>query len=496
MNSAADRPNVLLIMADQHRWDCTGFNGNRQIQTPNLDALAADGVNYANTICPFPVCTPSRYSIVSGLYVHQHGGWSNHCTLGANIDTFPKTLRAHGYATKAVGKMHYTPTYLDVGYEQMELCEQDGDGRFEDDYHRDLMQAELIDAIDLYDQRREYRRRAPQEYWDAFGAMTSDLPEEWHSTTWIGDRAVKTLEGWTAGGNLLTASFVKPHHPFDPPAPWDTLYDPAELELLPGWRAEVLDPDTRQAYFDNTQLSEDMLRRIMAHYYGTISHIDHQVGRMLGVLRARGLYDNTMVLYLSDHGEYLGWRHMILKQGHAYEPLARVPLLIKYPHSANMPADAGTRRDVLANLVDVAPTILQQTGLSVPAGMLGLNLADPAQTREIAFLENLPAGYYMARSHTHKLILDRDPAKSQFFDLAQDPYETHNLMQEPAMQPLIAQFEAALSRWLLFDSPTALRLDLHAPQIDQPNVPEPGVPDQVRAYLDRMAQLHLAVQAD
>ncbi len=91
MDSATDRPNVLLIMADQHRWDCTGFNGNRQIQTPHLDALAADGVNYPNTICPFPVCTPSRYSLVSGLYVHQHGGWNNHCTLDAAIGDGERT---------------------------------------------------------------------------------------------------------------------------------------------------------------------------------------------------------------------------------------------------------------------------------------------------------------------------------------------------------------------------------------------------------------------
>lgn len=488
MNSPLDRPNVLLIMADQHRWDCTGFNGNRQIQTPHLDALAAEGVNYPNTVCPFPVCTPSRYSLVSGQYVHQHGGWSNRCTLDPIIETFPRVMRSHGYATKAIGKMHYTPTYLDVGYSQMELCEQDGDGRFDDDYHRDLMQAGLIDAIDLYDQRREYRRRAPQTYWDAYGALTSDLPEAWHSTTWVGDRAVRTLEQWTAGGNLLTASFVKPHHPFDPPAPWDQMYDIEELAPLPGWTEERPAADRHPAYFDNGQLTEPLLRRIMAHYYGTISHIDRQVGRMLDVLRRRGLYDNTLVIYLSDHGEYMGFHHMILKQGHAYDPLAKVPLVIKYPHGVA----AGSQSDKLSNLVDVAPTILHQLGLPVPAGMKGLDLADPASTREIAFLENEPAGYYMARSHTHKLIWDRDPAKSQFFDLTQDPHELHNVIHEASVQPLVAHFRDAIAYWLLFESPPVLRLDLAAPQIDQPNVPGPSVRAQVRDYLDRMAQPHLA----
>ena len=168
------RPNILLIMADQHRWDTVGFNGNAQVQTPHLDALAEDGVNYPHTICPYPVCTPSRYSLLSGIYVHQHGGWSNHCTLEPNIETYPRLLRDQGYATKAVGKMHFTPTYLDTGFEEMALCEQDGDGRYDDDYHRALVENELVDAIDLYDQRREYRRYAPPEYWETFGAMASD----------------------------------------------------------------------------------------------------------------------------------------------------------------------------------------------------------------------------------------------------------------------------------------------------------------------------------
>ena len=479
-----DRPNILLIMADQHRWDCVGFNGNEQIQTPHLDALAADGVNYPHTICPFPVCTPSRYSLLSGLYVHQHAGWSNHCTLEPNIDTYPRVLRANGYATKAVGKMHFTPTYLDVGFDFMELCEQDGDGRYDDDYHRALMQAGLIDAIDLYDQRREYRRYAPQEYWDTFGALTSDVPEEWHSTTWIGDHAVGTLESWGDGGNLLVASFVKPHHPFDPPAPWAGMYDPDSLDLLPGWTETVPDIDPVQAYFDNSKLTEASLRRVMACYYGAISHIDHQVGRMLDVLRSRGLYDKTMVIYLSDHGEYLGFHHMILKQGHAYEPLARVPLLIKYPDNR----DAGATSNILPNLIDVAPTILHQAGLPVPPAMSGLDLGGENADREVAFQEHTLAGYYMARSRTHKLIWDRDPSKSQFFDLAADPLELNNLIDEPSVQLLVADFKHAITRWMLFESPPAVRLTESAPQIVQTNVPVPSASSQVREYLDRMAQ--------
>ena len=488
MTADSQHPNILVIMADQHRWDCAGFNGNLQVRTPHLDQLAADGVVYPETTCPFPVCTPSRYSFLSGQYVHQHGAWSNHCTLDPGIPTFPRLLREHGYRTKAVGKMHFTPTYLDVGFDEMALCEQDGDGRFEDDYHRDLMAAGLIDAIDLYDQRREYRQHAPQEYWGTFGALPSDLPEEWHSTTWIGDRAVGALEGWSGEANLLVCSFVKPHHPFDPPQAWIDHYDPASLDLLPGWLDAVPEHDPTHAYFDNGQLTEDSLKHIMAYYYAAISQIDFQVGRMVETLRRRGLYDDTMIVYLSDHGEYLGFHHMILKQGHPYEPLAKVPLVIKYPGNAN----CGTRSETLASLIDLAPTILSQADLSKPADMAGLDLADVECQRPFAFLENIPAGFYMARSRTHKLIWDKDASRNQFFDLKNDPNELKNLIAEPSAQPLIAEFRDAITRWLLFESPPALRLDPDAEQIAGENVPDGADSEKMRAYLDRAVQSHLS----
>jgi len=119
------------------------------VQTPHLDALARDGVRFPNAFCPFPVCTPSRYSLLTGLYVHQHGGWSNKCTLAPHLPTFARSLRAAGYRTRAIGKMHFTPTYLDAGFDALELCEQDGDGRLDDDYHRELREHDLADLLDI-----------------------------------------------------------------------------------------------------------------------------------------------------------------------------------------------------------------------------------------------------------------------------------------------------------------------------------------------------------
>ena len=306
------RPNVLIIHTDQHRMDTLGAYGNKDVRTPNIDALAADGVTYRNSFCRYPVCTPSRYSLLTGLYVHQHLGWNNRSTLPSGLATLPRILKQAGYHTKAVGKMHFTPTYLDVGFEEMELAEQDGPGRYDDDYHRYLQSNGLADRLDLIDQVLEFRKDAPREYWESFGAVESDLPEEHHSTTWIGDRAAEAMGRWSAERpNLLMVGFIKPHHPMDPPAPWSRMYDPKALSLLDGWTESPLPGDLafQKGYFDYTQLTQERLSRAMAMYYATVSQIDHHVGRMIDLLKQRRLYDDTLIVFTSDHGDYLGFHH-------------------------------------------------------------------------------------------------------------------------------------------------------------------------------------------
>ncbi|HET7768939.1 MAG TPA: sulfatase-like hydrolase/transferase [Chloroflexota bacterium] len=466
------RPNVLVIMSDQFRWDCLGVAGNPDVRTPTLDRLARDGVWFPTTFCPLPVCTPARYSLLSGLYVHQHGGWTNHCTLAPELDTFPRAMRRAGYATRGIGKMHFTPTYLDVGFDALELAEQNGPGRYDDDYHRELMAAGLVPSTDLYDQEREWRGGAPASYWETFGAERSNLPEEWHSTTWIGDRTVRAIERWEEAPErpqLLMASFVKPHHPFDPPSPWDELYDPSGLTILPGWTdaPPAHDAAYGAGYFPHEKLTGAALRRVMAYYYATITQIDHHVGRMIAALERQGLYEQTTIVFTADHGEYLGFHHLLLKGRPMYEPLSRVPLIIKLPRGGR----AGEASETLASTVDVAPTILRACGLEPGGDMVGLDLTDPAAQRDCAFAEIRRGAAYMARTRTHKLLLGRNEAQTQLLDLEGDPYELRNVKDE---QPEVrAELEGRLGRWLLFESPTPVRLDEGAPQIAGENVP-PG----------------------
>lgn len=215
--SETRRPNILLIHSDQHRHDCIGASGNQDVRTPHIDSLAADGILFENSFCPYPICTPSRYSLLTGLYVHQHLGWSNHSTLPPGIETFPQILQNAGYRTRAIGKMHFTPKYLDVVFEELELAEK--------------LPAWTSDLPDNsyygYLARQGIHSPKSKSKLGGFGAEESGVSDEHHVTTWIGNRAVDAIESWQGDSNLLMIGFNRPHRPFDPPEPWNRITIPS-----------------------------------------------------------------------------------------------------------------------------------------------------------------------------------------------------------------------------------------------------------------------------
>ena len=453
------KPNILLFLADQHRQDCLSMYGNKDVISPNLETLAENGVVFDSHFCPYPVCTPSRYSLLTGMYPHEHLGTSNYCTLPGGFETFPRILHRAGYNTAAVGKMHFAPTYLDVGFQKLVLAEQDGPGRFEDDYHKYLKGLNLIDAIDLYDQRGEYRKNAPEEYWKTFGAMPSDLPEEHHSTTWITDRALDEINTWGKGGNLLMVGYIKPHHPFDPPGKYAEMYDKNALSILPGYTEKIPAADVSKGpyYFDYTHYNEDTLRHVMAMYYGTISHIDDSVGRIISLLREKDLYDDTMIIYTADHGDYMGHHHLILKGGFMYDPLIKIPLIIKYPGEAE-PNRKG-REQTLTSTIDLPAMILDQCSITVPETMKSTIRGD------YAFAENFKnTKDYMVRSSTHKLLIEGSMDNVKLFDLQKDPFELNDISKEPANKDIIADMQRRLLEEFFFVKGHP-NLDINAPVI-------------------------------
>jgi arylsulfatase len=465
-----DKPNILVIHADQHRFDCLGAAGNKEIKTPNIDALARDGVLHASCFTTFPLCTPARYSLLTGLYARQHLGTSNETAMPGGLATFPRILKQAGYKTACVGKMHFQPTYLDVGFDTMILAEQAGPGRYDDDYHKYLVKHGLLDSTDMQDQVLECRGKAPASYHANLGTEPSPLREKDYSTSWIRDRAIEVLGSWTGGGNLLMAAFIKPHHPFDVPAPWCNMYDPEKLTLLPGWMATNLPRDTRfyNGYFNNQTLDPGKLKRVMAQYYASITQIDACVGEMIDVLKKNGLYDDTLVIYTSDHGDYMGFHHMLLKGNYMYDPLVRVPLVVKYPGKEH----AGTVHDEMVNIIDIPATIVDAAGCVLPRSLWTQVQLLADADRELVFAEDCRGGGgCMVRSKRHKLLWYKD-AESQFFDLASDPHELENRIKDPACQAEIERLKGALLSWLAFEASPSPHVDPGAREIAAPNIPK------------------------
>ncbi|MBF0244546.1 MAG: sulfatase-like hydrolase/transferase, partial [Planctomycetes bacterium] len=344
------------------------------------------------------------------------------------------------------------------------------------------------DRVDLIDQEAEFRDHAPQEYWDTFGAMTSDLDEEHHSTTWIGDRACAEIDNWKSGGNLLMVGFIKPHHPFDPPAPWSAMYDPASLSLLPGWTETLHHGDEGKGYFNFGSLTEESLRRVMAMYYACISQIDHHVGRMVNALKQLGLYEDTIIVYTSDHGEYMGSHHRLLKNHNMIDPLVRVPLIIKGLGSGG-PRGRDSR---LVNNIDVAPSLLSAADLPLPATMIGLDLNDSGRTSEYVFAED-HKGQYMVRSTRDKLLLSSPEKHSMYFDLTTDPLELTNLYCDETYRGRINELIKALLDWRLFRARPPCHLHREAATCRSENVS--GAPGPTYEYFKRRMETAMSTSA-
>ncbi len=267
------------------------------------------------------------------------------------------------------------------------------------------------------------------------------------------------------------AGFIKPHHPFDPPEKWAAMYDAEETEILPGWTDECFSHDLARSrgYFPHVELTEAKIKKATAYYYAGITQIDHFVGKMTSLLKQKKMYDKTMIIFTSDHGEYLGFHHMLLKGNYNYDPLAKVPLIIKYPGQAS----GGQVNNELVSTIDLAPTILKTAHLQPAPRMSGLNLAEIRTPRKILIAEN-SRDTIMARSHTKKLIVkmkQNKPVIGLLFDLEKDPLELNNLYDNPAYAEHQSQLFSAIESWLKDTTPVEQYLDQNAPQISQPNVP-------------------------
>ncbi len=442
------RPNILLITTDQQRGDCLGCDGHPVLETPYLDQLAGEGVRFRRAYSAVPACTPARAAILTGMDQWHHGRLS---MAGSDALEFPATLPGElaraGYHTQAVGKMHFFPQRRLYGFHHMVLDESGRRyGRFESDYHR-WFEAHKAGSYGYRDHGVD---------WNSWMARPSHLPEHLHPTHWTAEEGIHFLQQRDPSKPFfLWLSFARPHSPYDSPMPYYSMY--AESPRIPEpyrgeWAAEFArpDPDVNAAF---TLRSPTEVRRARAAYYGNITCIDHQIGRVLYELAAwdRRELDNTLILFTSDHGDMLGDHHHWRKT-YGYEGSSRVPLICRWPRAWGMPR--GEVSDGVVELRDVMPTLLEAAGAAIPPSVDGRSLGDLARGAtdwrpyiqgEYTACYRFDQGMQFVTDGAEKYIWFHHTGRERFFDLRRDPGECLDLAPDPAAAPRVRHWRAVLA---------------------------------------------------
>lgn len=426
-------PNILLICTDQWRGDCLGCDGHPVVETPYLNTLAAAGCRFTRAYSSSPTCIASRAALFTGLSQRSHGrvGYASGVPWRYPVTLAGEFTRA-GYQTQAIGKMHVTPERAQTGFQNVILH----DGQLKGGT-RDKAIEEVDDYIPWL--RRELGRPAdPFDHGIDFNSATFtrpwDKPEYTHPSNWVTSEGIDFLRKRDRDKPFfLFLSYHRPHPPFDPPAWALDMYLEREMPdpSVGNWCHHFKHMDkTGQAEPSVAHLDRHQLKRARAGYYGLITQIDHQLNRIFHHLHERGLYDNTWICFVSDHGELLG-DHNLYRKSAPYEGSARVPLILKAPAGA-MPR--GLVSDELVELRDVMPTLLQAAGLPVPDSveghsLLGLARGEHQPLRPFLHGEHLtPRGpIHWLHTPREKFIWHARDGIEQLFDLHADPCELNDL---------------------------------------------------------------------
>jgi choline-sulfatase len=429
------RPNILFLMDDQHRGDCLGVDGNRAIHTPNLDRIAREGARFTRAYSSTPTCTPARTALLTGLSPWHHG------MLGMTrmADRYPlekpRALHEAGYTTTTIGKNHFAPMRNGHGYQRMILDEHCPCGNF----------APVPDTEPRSDYESWFYSQAPNLDphatglgWNDYEGRPFALPERLHATTWTGDTAVHFLETYNQPEPFfLKVSFIRPHSPYDPPERFMKRYADAALpEAKSGkWADKYRPRNSAKRDIWHGELSDAEIRRSRQAYYGCVSQVDEQIGRILEVLEKRGMLDETLVVFTSDHGDMTGDQHL-WRKSYAYEPSARIPMLMRWPGGL-LSAKRGQVFHQPVELRDLLPTFLEAAG-SEPTrpidgrSLLGLVRDNGRGWREFIDLEHnvcySPDNHWNALTDGRmKYIFHAKDGSEQLFDLAADPHELTDL---------------------------------------------------------------------
>jgi choline-sulfatase len=458
------RKNVLVLMSDQHKKDCYGAAGDLVARTPNLDALARSSVRFTDAYCTNPVCTPSRASILTGLYTHNHQAWSNTVPWPSEHKTIAHAFDRAGYMTALIGKMHFVDAqthgfdyHLDFNDWFQFL------GPKAKLYADELGQANsgsgLPQIDDLWrdegDPWRGEREKDGREGAVAVGGI-SRIPEQDQFESFVARESIRFLR--THGRKqpfFLISSFLKPHDPFMPSERFARLYRPEDMRVPDTWGkvdlsripGEVQRSIRRNGPTPELRSEADAQKRI-ALYYASVAQMDDALGKVLAALRELDLDKDTIVVYTSDHGEMLG-EHGLWQKFQFYESSCGVPLLIRAPQA---PPGSVCRTPV--SLVQLLPTLSELCGAPPMGPVDGVSLVPdlraPGRTRQTAVFSEYalrtPSAKYMLRRGDYKYTFWANDMP-ELYDLHADRREMNNLALQPQYQSKVEEMKAELFAW-------------------------------------------------
>jgi len=452
------RPNVLLLLTDQQRWDSVGCSGNPHVQTPNLDRLAREGAWFQNAFCNNPVCMPSRHSMLSGQYPSAIGSYCNGIEMREEVPILPTILAPYGYHTANLGKLHFKnhshrdhrephPSY---GFDHLILSDEPG--CYDDAYikwveEQDPTQVENCRCSTPPAWTGKPRVKRPR---DTHEPYTFEGPEHLTHSAFVADETIELIRQHKDQTFFAIAGFYAPHAPLNPPKRFLDRYDPTTLPL------PLMNADE-----NSLGLSEDGWREVKAHYYALVSHVDDQIGRILAALTDAGLREDTIIVFASDHGEHLGDHGDVQKGPPGLDSCAHVPLIVSYPRAV----PRGQVKPELVEAVDIAPTLLDLCGVQTPAwfqgrSFRGLLESGDYEERTSVFMEyREPFGvsWKTVRTHEFKYCV-ANSGEELLFDLQRDPGELRNVAHaEQYRDQRHDMREELLRRWFSVDKQYPLR---------------------------------------
>ncbi len=425
-----ERPNILLLHTDQQRFDTIAALGAAHMLTPNLDRLVNRGTSFIRGYSANPVCMPARHDLITGASARHHGYFGNtsDSIKDYGLATVPRLLSESGYQTIAVGKMHFEPEREHHGFAHMFLMEELPTCRENDAY------LQYLESVGYGDVRCQHGVR-PLFY---HTPQKSRVPEEHHGSAWVAHKTIECITEEREAPWFVFSSWVGPHPPLYMPEEYLNLYKDADL---PGPCPQPEGGD-RHAPAAPVPPDDKLLRRVRETYLGAITLIDKHIGRILDTLEETGQLDNTIIFFMSDHGEMLGDRGAFQKHV-PYEGSAHIPLLASGPGF-----ESGKKTQTPATTWDVSATILAAAGVEVPEDhpLVGSDMREvaKAENRVVCYHHALGNGRYVAAvDNRYKFVHWLSGGEEELYDLDNDPWEQQNLIEDAAHQDAASKLREA-----------------------------------------------------